>query len=246
MNELITSKEQQILAYLYQTQNCTVGNLAKVTNINRTTLYPILGKLIKKGLVTSTIQNNITIYEALSPEFIYEWLKKKNQEHTEQTSQLKNWVKQISKTSPAPSLISKIKYFEGVDAVKTMYSDTWRDNKDKMIYAITDVKAAVNTLETFFYKEYMPARIARRVKVKDLMTENKEGYNEVKVSNKYLREAKLAKGLFENLNVEINIYSNKVAIVAFDKVKPCGLIIENEKISSAMKNIFEHIWKLNK
>jgi hypothetical protein len=76
------------------------------------------------------------------------------------------------------------------------------------------------------------------------MTDYKECRNAVKISKQYLREAKLAKGLFENLGIEINIYDNKLAIAAYNKQKPCGVIIENEKIASAMKNIFEHLWKL--
>jgi hypothetical protein len=140
--------------------------------------------------------------------------------------------------------VSKIKYFEGFDGVKAMYADTWRNNKEKMIYAITDVKAAVTTMGKFFYKEYMPARMAHGVKVKDIMTQNKEGQHEVKVTNRYLREAKLAKGLFEDLGIEINIYDNKMAIAAYDKKKPCGVIVENEKIASAMKNIFKYLWNL--
>jgi len=57
--------------------------------------------------------------------------------------------------------VSKIKYFEGFDGVKAMYAGHLAaTTKNKMIYAITDVRAAVNTMGKFFYKEYMPARMA--------------------------------------------------------------------------------------
>jgi sugar-specific transcriptional regulator TrmB len=245
MDKLLNTKEQQVLACLYRQKNCAVSRLAKETVINRTSLYPILENLSKKGLTSASVQNGVTIYEPIEVGLFKEWLKKKKEEAANQTSRLEAWLDQVQTSKQAPSLVSKIKYFEGFDGVKAMYADTWRNNKNKMIYAITDVRAAVSTMGKFFYKEYMPARMAHGVKVKDIVTENKEGLHEVAVTKQYLREAKLAKGLFENLNVEINIYDNKLAITAYDKQKPCAVIIENETIAGAMKNIFEYLWKLS-
>lgn len=243
MNELLTKKEQRILAVLYQIKHATVSRLAKETVLNRTSLYPILEKLIEKGLVSAFTQDSVTIYEPIEAESFKEWLNKQKQLLVQQASELEKWINQATASSnQTPSLVSKIKYFEGFDGVQNIYADTWRNNEGKMIYAITDVKAAVSTMGEFFYEEYMPARIAHKVKVKDIMTENEEGRQEVKMTDQVLREAKLAQGLFENLGIEINIYENKLAIVAYDKERPSGVIIENEKIASAMKNIFEYLW----
>ena len=242
MKEILTPKEQRILGVLYKTPNCSVSRLAKETVLNRTSLYPILEKLIAKGLVSAFTQDGVTIYEPIEPTQFKMWLKKKNDELAKQTTELTHWLDSTTKAQQAPSLVSKLKYFEGFDGVRNMYADTWRNNESKMIYAITDVKAAVTTMGDFFYNEYMPARIAHQVKVKDIMTDNEAGSKEVKMTDQVLREARLAKGLFEDLGVEINIYENKLAIAAYDKERPCGVIIENEKIASAMKNIFEYLW----
>ncbi len=243
MNELLTPKEKRVLSCLYRIKPCTVSQLAKETVLNRTSLYPILEKLTEKGLVSTFTQDGITIYEPIDPELFKDWLKKKKETLNTQAKDLESWLDKEATTNKAPSLVSKLKYFEGFDGVQSMYADTWRNNKEKQIYAITDVKAAVSTMGDFFYNDYMPARMAHSVQVKDIMTENEEGQHEVKVTEKYQRQAKLAKGLFEDLGVEINIYDNKLAIAAYDKEKPCGVIIENEKIASAMKNIFEYLWE---
>lgn len=245
MEKLLTEKEMRVMGALYQTDYCPVSKLAKETLINRTSLYPIIEGLIKKGLITTSTQNNIAIFEPIKTELFKDWLVNKKKEATRNIEELENWLKETKSSKHPVSLVSKIKYFEGFEGVKAMYADTWRDNKSKLIRAITDPKAAVDTMGEFFYKKYMPDRIAHGVKVKGIMTDNKEGRHETKQSAKFLREAKLAKGLFENLGIEINIYENKVAITAYDKEKPCGVIIENAKISNAMKNIFEYIWKLN-
>jgi len=244
MEKLLTEKEKKVLGTLYQIGYCPVSRLSKETLINRTSLYPIIEGLIKKGLVSSSFQNGIALFEPIEQKFFKDWLVNKKKEASNQIAQLEVWLHQTKSSKQSISLVSKIKYFEGFEGVQAMYADSWRDNKNKIIRAITDPRAAVNTMGEFFYKKYMPDRIAHGVKVKDIMTDSKEGRHEVKTSSKYLREAKLAKGLFENLGVEINIYENKFAITAYDNKKPCAVIIENEKITRAMENIFEYMWKL--
>ena len=244
MENLLNEKEKRVLGTLYQIGYCPVSRLSKETMINRTSLYPIIEGLIKRGLISSSVQNGIAFFEPIEPKLFQEWLLNKEKETSNQIAQLKTWLNETKSSKQTISLVSKIKYFEGFDGVKAMYADTWRDNKSKIIRAVTDPKAAVNTMGEFFYKKYMPDRISHGVKVKDIMTDSKEGIKETKLSSQYLREAKLAKGLFENLGVEINIYENKFAITAYDMEKPCAIIIENEKIASAMKNIFEYMWKL--
>lgn len=234
------------LKTLYKTGPSPISTLSKESLINRTSLYPILEGLVRKGLVSTTDQNGIAYFEVTSVQMFKEWLSDRKKENLKQISDLEDWLKDVGSNKREVSLVSKIKYFEGFEGVKAMYSDTWRNNEEKIIRAITDPKAAVKTMGEFFYKKYMPDRIAHGVKVRDIMTDNKEGRQEVKKSREYLREAKLAKGLFEDLGIEINIYENKLSIAAYDDRKPCGVIIENEKIASAMKNVFEYVWKLTK
>ena len=48
--------------------------------------------------------------------------------------------------------------------------------------------------------------------------------------------------IFEDLGIEVNIYDDKVSIVAYDKKLPSGVLIKNAKISEAMRKIFQYLW----
>jgi sugar-specific transcriptional regulator TrmB len=243
MSELLNQKEQRVLGCLYKLNQVPVSHLAKETNINRTSLYPMLEKLIEKGLVSAFTQEGTTLYEPIDYDAFQDWLQNKKKEVENQTTQLQTWLEEVISVNQAPSLVSKIKYFEGFDGLKSIYSDSWRNNASKQIYAITDVQAAVDTAEEFFRKEYMPARIAHGIHVKDIMTESSEAEHEINRNQEQLRDIRMAKGLFKDLGIEINLYDNKTMIAAYDKEKPAGVIIENEKITDAMKNIFEYLWQ---
>lgn len=243
-NITLSEKEKKILEALYKIKNAPISKIAKETLINRTSLYPILEKLLTKGLISKLKYEGITVFQPIAVEEIKEWVKRKEQEFKKESADLLNWSKQI-KDSKSNSLISDIKYFEGFDGVKNLYSDTWRDNEEKMIYAITDYKGAYECMRDFFRQEYFKDRVSRGVKVKNIIQESAEGRNDLKEAKEMLREMKFLK-VFQDLNIEINIYSSKLAIVAFDKKNPSGVLIKNEKIANAFKNIFEYLWKNTK
>jgi len=244
MNANLNENEKKVLASLYKLEDGVVNKIAKDTLINRTTLYPILEKLAEKGLVSKVKIEGKIRFQPISREELKLWAKRKEEELKNANSKLLDWIESQGENKKS-SMASEIKYFEGMEGVKNLYSDTWRENNDKIIYAITDYKNAYENMGNFFRKEYFPARIKHGVWVKNLIPESPEGKRDIETAKEMLREMKFVK-LFEDLDIEINIYNDKTAIVAFDKKNPSGVIIKNEKIAEAMKSIFEYLWKKTK
>ncbi|KKP77899.1 MAG: hypothetical protein UR78_C0026G0009 [Candidatus Moranbacteria bacterium GW2011_GWF2_35_39] len=241
MNNFISEKEKKVLAGLYKMQNGSVHELSRETLINRTTLYPIIEKLIEKGLVSGIKSENKTVYQPISKQDFLLWAKRRESDMQKENQELAGWIGNQKNTN-SESLISEMKYFNGSESVKNLYHDSWRDNKEKIIYSICDYASAYSTLGDFFRNEYFPQRIKHQIKVKSLLPKSEDGEREIKSVKKMLREMKFI-NLFRDLNIEINIYGDKVSIVAFDEKKPTGVLIKNKKISLAMKEIFEYLWR---
>jgi len=237
----LNKKEKQVISALYELESSSVSLLSKQTLINRTTLYPILEKLLKKGLITKTRLESTTVYEPISQSDFKEWLKNKEKEAKNQLNSLSFWLKE-QKNQDKGSLMSEIKYFDGKEGLKALYSDTWRENSEKQILAITDYKQAYNLMGKEYWQEYLKKRVEKSVKVKNLLPSSKEGRRDDEDSERLLREMKFIK-IFEDLGIEINIYDNKVSIASFDEDHPNGILIRNRKIAEAFKNIFEFLWK---
>ncbi|HRY82560.1 MAG TPA: helix-turn-helix domain-containing protein [Candidatus Moranbacteria bacterium] len=244
MNTYLNDNEKKVLASLYNLEDGAVNKIAKETLINRTTLYPILEKLAEKGLVSKIKAEGKIRFQPISKEEFSLWAERKEKELKENNKELLCWIDRQGENKKT-SLASEIKYFEGMEGIKSLYADTWRENREKIIYAITDYKSAYENMGNFFRKDYFPARIGHGVWIKNLIPESPEGRKDLKTAKEMLREMKFIK-LFRDLDIEVNIYNDKIAIVAFDKKNPSGVIIKNEKIAEAMKNIFEYLWKTAK
>jgi sugar-specific transcriptional regulator TrmB len=238
---ILSENEKRVLASLYKLEDCSVGKIAKETLINRTTLYPILENLVERGLVSKVKVEGKTIFQPISSEDFHSWAKRREKEFQQNNSELEDLI-MAQNNKRKVSLVSEIKYFEGFDGVKNLYADTWRENSGKLIHAITDYEKAYETMGEFFRNDYFPARVKHGVRVLNLLPKSKAGENDLKDEKKYLRDMRFI-NLLKDLNIEINIYDSKLAIVAFDKKNPSGILIKNQKIAEAMKNIFEYLWK---
>lgn len=239
---ILSEKEKKVLASLYKLGASSVWELAKDNMINRTTIYPILERLIEKGLVSKIGNDNKDIFTAIAEDDLKEWINQREGKIKNENRQILELAKRQNKKT---SLLSEVSYFEGLDGIRNLYADSWRNNQEKIIYCITDYESAYKNLGEYFEQEYFPARLKHGVKVRNLIPESKKGREKLKSSKEMLREMKFIK-LFKDLDIEVNIYDSKTSIVAFDKQKPSGVIIKNEKIAEAMKNIFEYLWKTAK
>ncbi len=242
-NVILSEKEKRILGSLYRLKAGSVGNIAKETLINRTTLYPILERLLAAGFVTKTTVEGVTIFEPLPFLDAKDLLKRKTKRIVDETADILSWIKDQA-NAEGNSLISDIKYFSGHEGVQNLYSDTWRDNPKKLIRAITDYHKAYESMGNFFNKDYFQRRIAYGIRIKNLLPDSPEGRRDMKTAKQMLRQMRFIR-LFKDLGIELNIYGNKIAIVAFDKDNPSGVLIKNQIIAKAFENIFEHIWELS-
>ncbi|MDH4358376.1 MAG: hypothetical protein OEV37_00290 [Candidatus Berkelbacteria bacterium] len=242
--EILSEKEKKVLSGLYELSRATVWDLSKEVGINRTTLYPILEKLLERGLVSKLSVEGHTVYEPILYKDFKRWISRERKKAKDAANDLLRWVDAQEKNS-APALLSDFKYFEGHGGVEALYADSWRENKGKIIYCITDYKAALTTMGDFFNNEYFPDRVSRGVCVKNLVPESALGRSELKRKKELLREVKFI-DIFEDLGIEVNIYDDKISIVAYDKKLPSGVLIKNAKIAEALRKIFEYLWRENK
>lgn len=241
----IDTREQVVLGALYHQGSSSISTIAKATLINRTTLYPILEKLLHKGLVTQVRMEGKVFYDAISLSELETWIERKEDEASMARSELVSWAQKQKKDAPH-SLVADIKYFDGLEGVMNLYNDTWRENREKVIYALTDYEKAYAVVgNAFLRNKYFEQRVKHGVRVQSLLPDSAVGRKDVKDAQKLLREMRFI-DLFEDLGIELNVYDDKVALFAFDAERPSGVLIKNKTIADAFKHIFAYLWKTGK
>ena len=85
-------KERTVLTALFSHGPLSISDLAKITLIQRTTLYPIVEKLKKRGLVFTIKMEGKMFLEVISKHDFEVWLERQKSYFKMESDQLLEWM----------------------------------------------------------------------------------------------------------------------------------------------------------
>ena len=119
----LSDKEAKVYLALLVVDNSPISDIAKRAKINRTTVYPVLQSLEKKGLVSEVPVGKTIHYQAAPPERLQQVIGKQRLLLEERAQRLKDIVPQIKSISREGGERPIIKVFEGKDGALSAYEE---------------------------------------------------------------------------------------------------------------------------
>lgn len=229
--DLIGKKADVYLAIL-ELGSGTVIEIAKKSEVKRTTVYDILLDLEKTGLIYQTTKESKRLFVAEDPEKLKKKLEEKERILDEMLPQLRSFYN-IKGIKP------KIKFYEGKEGLRQVYSDTLNYGGEILAFASEDV---VKVLGMDWANDYLAKRVKRGIRARIILPKTEiieRDFNPL--DQKQLRSSKLVSAKKYPLSIEINIYGHqKVALMS--SREEMGIIIEGKEIYNTLKLIFELLW----
>ena len=229
--DLIGKKADVYLAIL-ELGSGTVIEIAKKSEVKRTTVYDILLDLEKTGLIYQTTKESKRLFVAEDPEKLKKKLEEKERILDEMLPQLRSFYN-IKGIKP------KIKFYEGKEGLRQVYSDTLNYGGEILAFASEDV---VKVLGMDWANDYLAKRVKRGIRARIILPKTEiieRDFNPL--DQKQLRSSKLLSAKKYPFSIEINIYGHqKVALMS--SREEMGIIIEGKEIYNTLKLIFELLW----
>jgi sugar-specific transcriptional regulator TrmB len=233
INELkelgLNEKEINIYLKLLAEKTSTASKLAKLTKINRTTVYLELDNLMQLGLVNYVIINSKRHYQAASPDKLIDILNFKRERILSILPKLK-----VLNTYNVPF---KTEVYEGKEGIKTFYQDVLKTNKDFLVLGATG--KAMNVMR-YYYPQILNK--LKKTKIKERALAN---YTSKKIMDKHPKSHINIKYLPKKFYFPVTtvVYSNKVAIQSLQNENIYVIIITDENLAKSYNNFFEYIWE---
>jgi len=222
-----------------------VSKIAKQAGLNRTYTYDILSSLAKKGLVQEVVKNNVKHFSCASPERLVDLLEVEESKLAKQKKVLLSALPQLEKMQNPFSGQPAVRYFQGVDAIKTVFEDTLSE-PDQTIYGFVDADYSSNLTgdELASWREsYTARRVANDnwffAIVNDCGERGEKG-KKASSSAALKRKTKVLNNT--SIPFEVIVYGNRVAVLSTYEEK-LGLIVESKNIASAVRNLHRSIWE---
>ena len=233
----LPEKEASVYVALLAAGRSTASEIGRRANVNRATAYVVLDALIQKELVSISGKEPKQEYVAESPDklpALFKKYQKEAKEKEEKAHELATQLKSIQKVGNRP----QVKFYEGVDGLRTVFEDTLTATSGKIIAfcAIEDQHAHIPN----YFPEYYQRRKKKGIFMRAIFPRTPEGIERVKENDNEFRDSRFVPADKFRFHPAINVYDNKTMIASFRE--KLGIIIESDEVADTMKKVFELAW----
>jgi len=221
-------REIKIYLALIKNSNQTALQISKQTNIDRTTTYDLLEKLIQKGIISSNIINNSNHFKAISPKQLLIYFKEKY-------SSLENILPQLNAIKQESNEPINCELFTGLSGLKTILKDLINSKKD---YKVIGIKKEYEDILSYFNDQGI-------IKISEFKIK------EIAIVNPNEKFKKAKHGVYRYLEKKLNqpittiLYDNKV-VFFFWKEPYYAIRIEDKDFVKMQEEYFDLLWKIAK
>ena len=211
----------------------TVNDIAKHSGVKRTTVYPVIEGLKRKGIMNVEIKGLKKSYVAESPDKLEGIIEQKKE-------RLKSMIPELSAIQSLKSNESFIKYYEGVAGVKTVYDSILDGLKSGDEYLIISDMERFLKMDREYFTDFIEKRAKLNLKVKTIIHDTDDAQYYKKIERNTNQEIKIL-DKSADFTANLVILPNKVVITQI--VEPIiSIIIENKSIVEMQRKEFNIIW----
>lgn len=245
MEELFTrfdlkTKESSAFLELVRLGATPVSRWAKHAGINRSSMYVLLDRLVKTGLVTSFTHKGILHVQAIHMAELTALLNDREDYLSNTRALLLKNLPELQKLEKTHGITPKVKFFEGKHRVETMYEEVLKETSFKSFFHPARVKAL---MPAYFHK--IPETLkARGGSAEELLVLCKEAEEyQATYQSKLHHIAILPKGI--TFSSDTIITKDKVFLVGYSPTDVVATEIWNEELAQTQSAVFDFLWTTN-
>ncbi|MEI8223970.1 MAG: helix-turn-helix domain-containing protein [bacterium] len=211
----------------------TAINIARMTEIKRPTVYTIIDSLKARGLMSIEVRGFKKKFVAERPEKLEEVLELKK-------SKFKKLLPELQALQNAQDDGGFIKYFEGMEGIKSIYESMIRDIKPKEDYSVIGNMDKLLPLDQKFFEDFFDRRAKLNINLRILVQRNKGG----EWFKKYEKNMNAkVKYLPESTKLSTNLVMIPRRMLIHELTEPIkGIVIENKRTIDMQREMFEIMW----
>lgn len=233
----LTDSQAKAYVALIEHPNSTPAKLATYINETRTNTYAIIDKLLKYGIISKKDDVKYGAkYNANHPSALETLAENRRKILAKNEKQVKDNLNELINYFYEHSEMPGMRTLQGIEGIKEVYNDTIKSSKEIYLIRTTADTPAMGE----WLLDYREKRKAKEIVTYALTPINNQSIQNIKnrQDEVYLFKRTILPDEAYTAPVEINIYDNKVALIAFGK-DAMAIIIDSPPIALAFKQLFE-------
>lgn len=232
-----TQGEIKVYEALLELGETTIGPISKKSMITPAKTYPILDKLLKKGLIAKVKKDKTLYFSPNNPERLLTYLDEKKHNIEDKKQQIEKELPRLNALHKEFTTDARI--LQGLGGLKTFYEEHNRlllkENKIFKVFSFEDdwkkeeVKMFIRKQDMIRKEIGIEVRVIANEKIKKYIT--KEEYKFVNI-----RFTK------QDIPVGTVVSENQIALMTWIE-EPLIVVINSNEIAKAYNRFFDELWK---
>jgi sugar-specific transcriptional regulator TrmB len=253
VNSLITFGLSQNDALIYLTlvenKELRIGQIVKLTNIPRSSVYESLKKIEELGLIETIIDHKFVRIKPYPVSTIKHKLNEKLETIEVQLSDLNNLEKSINLISNKKQESTVVRYYKSVSGARQLF---WNTLSAKNVVYVYSAFGRSKFVGKKFYMDFVYESHRNKIKEKVLINPTERALNFIKndtgtaVARTKVNDIHILEENNLIIEGETFIYNNIYAQIKLDGSEITGFEIESESFVKMQRSTFETLWNLSK
>ncbi len=227
----MTSNEAKMYLTILYSQPCTIGEISKKSNINRTSTYDCIDRLLETGLINYVVKDEKKWFECTNPDRILEMIREREEKIDEILPLLQNIYNNQNKYNTD----GKITLHKGYGGVMTVFQQILREAKS---VDVMDSEGQLVERVPAYARYFIKQLDKRNIKVRYLVRNRGNLTPSKKTEIRFIKKSTVSDAV-------INIYDNKIVFFVWVE-PPEAVVIENRAAAQSLRYYFEMIWNMAK
>ena len=230
----LNEKEANVYVSALSAGPSPILKIAQAAGLKRTTVYSVIESLKQKGLMTIELKGWKKLFAAEDPEKLETILETRR-------LKFKNLLPEFSALYNLKGGESFIKYYEGLEAMKSVYEGLIRDVRPHEDYSIIADQRRWYELAPEFFEDFTRRRAKLPINIRMLL-------QDTLTARKFKKHEKIYNLKIKFLPEGTSLITNLVVIpkkVMIHQLTPpiMAMVIENKSIVQMHQQLFELIWR---
>lgn len=233
----LTEHEAKVYLASLSLGSSTILEIAKKSNVKRTTIYDVVEALKSKGLIRVEIDGFKKKYAAEDPRRLQDVLERKKEN-------LNDLIPSLLALQKLPGDENSIKYYEGLAAIKSLYNSLIVGLEENDEYFVIANQDYWYYRDPVFFQKFIEKRAdiarERNVAIKLLFQDSELVREHKKREREFFETIKI---LPKNIAFEADfVITPRQMIIHQVKGQDIAIVIENTAVIKTMQEVFKILW----
>ena len=228
----LSLNEAKTYTALLEIGETKTGPIVKKTGLHRVLIYDALESLIKQGLASYVIKQNIKFFQAADPDRLVDFIEEKKNRAEHMLPQLK-----ILQTTAQKK--QSVQVYEGQLGLKSAMNNMIKElspGGKHYVFASGNMAPAMGS----YYDLYQQTKKKARIKTYVLYDVSFEKEQEI-LRRTVAEEIRVF--TFQTFPTDTWIYNDKVLIVTYTASPAVAILLQSKETAESYKRLFERFWE---